>query len=199
MKDETKFEDVINALKIDQKGTYENEDGALQFVIGIGDVTHSKKVVYLHEQYKTQSDLDIHNSSEHMNDIKNLINLGTVFDDNDGFVVNKYRCTHVAQRNEHKSGVFCLNIETNVKPEFRTEFIELMISHQMKSKNEPKCIQFDWGESADTPNAFYQHEQFADKDGFHCHESTAHFAKFAEFNAKDPYTTPQNVSFFTLM
>lgn len=188
------YDRVVQALRVDQDGT--NAKEGLQFDI----VYDPNKVVYLHEQYETTDRLNEHNAADHTNDIFEMVHrkIDKVFSE---FIVNKYQCTHQPIKIVNKMGPshFCLNVESNIKPEYRNEFIQLMTSHQQHSKSEPGCIQFDWGVSLDDSNTFYQHEQFLSFADFQYHETTEHFHKFMEFNKRDPYTKPQTVHKFTLL
>ena len=76
-----------------------------------------------------------------------------------------------------------------------------MKSHQANSKQEPLCLQFDWGISAHDPNRIYMHEEYAGaddgKEGLTAHANSAHFARFAKFvEEKDPFNKPQVVQFY---
>lgn len=170
--------------------TMATESGALQYVIG-RDV-NNPNVIHLHEQYKTLDDSAHHENTEHYQELMAFAATDPL---STPLVLEKYSCAHAPVVIPSRPA-FCLNVESCIKPEFRDEFLTLMKSHQAKSQAEPACLQFDWGESIDTPNSFYIHEQYKDKSGFDAHESSPHFAKFGEFNAKDPYSKPQVVSFY---
>lgn len=191
LKPEASKAEFLAALKEDQQQTLAKEPGALQFAIG-QDV-NDPNIIHLHEQYKSDEDLQHHNSMPHLKDFLAYAMENDVFAADP--VIDAYQCTHspveIAPR-----PAYCLNVESCIKPEFREEFLKLMASHQENSKNEAGCLQFDWGESAETDSSFYMHEEYVNEEGFRAHESSPHFEKFLIFNKQEPYSKPQVVSFF---
>lgn len=185
---------MLDLLRKDQIGTY-NEDGALQFTIG-RDISNPL-TIHLHEQYRSQEAVDKHMQEPHF---KSFIEYTESSNEvlAEPPVVTVYRCNHVPVRREpHKVEAYSLNVESCIRPEVRNEFVELMEKHQKNTLEEPKCLQFDWGEHVDEPNSFYIHEEYYGEEGYKEHEATPHFANFMEFNsAKNPYNKPQVVSFF---
>lgn len=164
----------------------------MQFAIG-QDVSN-ERIFHLHEQYKSEADLEFHQTAKHFKDFIQY----TV--DNDCFqediVLDTFACQHVPTKISPREA-YCLNVESCIKPEFREEFLSLMASHQEKSRAEPRCLQFDWGESPTTPNSFYMHEEYDGLEGYKAHEASSHFEKFMVFNKKkEPYSKPQVVSFY---
>lgn len=201
---ERDYDNILNALKIDQHGTNTNE--GLQFFIG-KDVNAPNTILYTHEQYSTLNELNTHNTSKHVHDIFEMVgndaNKNEIFQE---VIIQEHQCTHEPMKilydnsKDDSLSYYCLNIESNIKSEYREEFIQLMTLHQQHSKNEIGCIQFDWGISSIDPNTFYQHQQFKSYNDLQFHETTEHFHKFMKFNKqKDPYTKPQTVDKFTLL
>ena len=182
--------ELLELLKEDEKQTLGTEPGALQFVVG--ENINDPNMICLHEQYKSKEDLGFHNTTPHFAKVAKFFESHPFTQDP---VINIYACKHEPKRIENRPA-FCLNVESCIKAEFRDNFLELMMSHQVNSQAEPGCLQFDWGESVDGGSSFYIHEQYADKKGYDAHEVTAHFTKFGVFNVKEPYAKPQVVNFF---
>lgn len=186
-------EDLLCLLKTDGEQTLATEPGALQFVLG-QDTTHAN-VIHLHEQYRNMEAVQYHRETAHFLAYREFCSTVQPFQEEP--VIHVYECQHDSLSISPRA-VFCLNVESCVKPELRDEFMTLMQSHQQKSKSEPACLQFDWGIGLDDPNSFYIHEQYADAEGFRAHESSSHFATFVTFNQnKNPYQKPQVVDFFS--
>lgn len=187
-------ESLLEVLADDAKKSRDTEPGCLQFLIGI-DV-NDPYTLYLHEQYKSQTDFDFHGTTPHLKAVLDFVNEEDPLVE--PMVGQVYKCQHSPVKIDNsKFPAFCLNVESCIKPEIREEFVDLMMSHQQNSKVEPLCRQFDWGVSLEDPNAFYIHEEYEGKEGFDAHESSSHFAKFLQFNKeKQPYSKPQVVQFY---
>lgn len=179
------------ALSVDQEQTLATEPGALQFAIGQDD--KDPNTIHLHEQYKSKQDFEYHNTTPHFKDFIQYVTENDVCAED--ILINEYQCQHSPVKYKPREA-FCLNVESCIKPEFRQDFLSLMTSHQENSQNEPQCLQFDWGESPETPNSFYMHEEYDGIDGYKAHEASSHFAKFMVFNKREPYSKPQVVSFY---
>jgi len=195
-------EGLLDVLTIDAKGTRNDEPGGLQFVIG-QDVTDAN-TIFLHEQYKSMADFEYHQKTPHFQKVLSFLEASDPLEE--PMMGNVYRCQHPPKEylETTSSTRYCLNVESSIKPELRDEFVELMTNHQLKSKQEPLCVQFDWGVSIDDENTFYIHEEYVGneegKEGFLAHEASPHFAKFVKFNnEKQPYSKPQVVQFFKLL
>jgi quinol monooxygenase YgiN len=191
--------DFLVALKADQEQTLATEPGALQFVMG-QDI-HDDHLILLHEQYKTLSDVQYHQQTLHYKTFSEFCKLHNVPDP----VVDVYHCQQqepvpvdATTDGRKGSAAYCLNVESCIKPEFREEFLSLMMRHQASSKAENRCMQFEWGQSTETPNTFYMHEEYQDQEGYQEHEATPHFASFLVFNQKNPYSQPQVVNHYVL-
>lgn len=185
----------VSALQEDQRATLSKEPGALQFVIG-RDVNNDR-VIHLHEQYESAAALEHHRQTSHFAAFEAYAQdcLSEKDDDESSTVLNEFQCTHAPVKTPPREA-YCLNVESCIKPQFRDDFMALMAVHQQKSRAEPGNLQFDWGESVATPNTFYMHEEYASRDAYDAHEETSHFAAFMEFNARQPYSKPQVVSFY---
>ena len=118
-------------------------------------------------------------------------------------VVNIYQCDHEALSVPLLRPAFCLNAELCIQLEFLDEFHIVIRNNQNGSRAEPLCLQYDFGESVDTPNSFYFHEQYTGaekgKVGFDAHAIAPHFVAWEEFAAKNPFSKPPVVSFFRTM
>jgi len=183
----------VSALQQDQEATLSKESGALQFVIG-QDVNNDR-VIHLHEQYKSAADLEHHRQTPHFAAFEAYAQNCLSEKDEDSTVLNEFQCAHTPVKILPRKA-YCLNVESCIKPDFRDDFVALMEIHQQKSRAEPGNLQFDWGESVAVPNTFYMHEEYASRNAYEAHEAAPHFASFMEFNAREPYSKPQVVSFF---
>lgn len=182
----------LDAIKEDQEHTLSDEANALQFVVG-QDVDNPN-IIYLHEQYVSQSDLDHHNETPHFKKFIQFVQSNGISDP----VLDRFNCLHKPSGKISLRPAFCLNVESCVKPEVRDKFTALMKRHQQLSLAEPGCLQFDWGVDAEDPNTFYIHEEYQSKKDYDDHEMTFHFDTFMKFNsAKQPYSKPQVVGFYT--
>jgi quinol monooxygenase YgiN len=189
--------EFLKKIQYHAKQTVKTEPGALQFTLG--EDTETKNVFHFHEQYKEQKDLDYHQASPHF--VK-----WEEFCATDPFtaetVVNVYQCDHDPTPVTMRSA-YCLNVELCIQPELRDEFLKVILNNQKGSRAEPFCLQYDFGESVDTPNSFYFHEQYtgADKgkEGFDAHAIAPHFQIWEKFAATDPFSKPPVVSFYRTM
>jgi (4S)-4-hydroxy-5-phosphonooxypentane-2,3-dione isomerase len=81
---------------------------------------------------------------------------------------------------------FCLDVQINVRPEYREEFLRV-IKNNAKNSNlvEPLCLQYIYGEDESISNTFHFHEEYTGTDGgrqgFDAHTQTAHFQAWEEF------------------
>jgi quinol monooxygenase YgiN len=185
--------DFLDALRVDRDETLATEPGSLLFVIGQDE--NDPHTIHLHEQYKSKSDLEYHNTTPHFKNFMEYISANDVCAD-ENILIHEYHCQHSPVKHHKPREAYCLNVESCIKPEFRQEFLQLIKSHQEKSRHEPKCLLFDWGESPETPNSFYMHEEYDGMDGYKAHEASAHFETFMVFNQQEPYSKPQVVSFY---
>ncbi|KAG7373406.1 antibiotic biosynthesis monooxygenase [Nitzschia inconspicua] len=190
-------ESLLKVLEADAKGSRNTEPGCLQFLVGT-DVD-DPNTLFLHEQYKSQADFDVHGATPHLQAVFDFLK------DHDPLIEPMvgqiYKCHHDPVKIDNSQfSAFCLNVEACVKPELRDDFIELMTSHQQNSKAEPLCRQFDWGVSVEDPNSFHMHEEYKGKQGFDAHERSQHFAKFIQFiEEKQPCTKPPVVQFYNTL
>lgn len=188
-------EEFLKYIKADADGTMAMEPGALQFVLG--EDTETPNVFYFHEQYKSKSDLEYHQTTKHFKDFLKFAETDPFTED---LVITEYECQHDPVKNTNKPA-YCLNVELCIQPEVREEFLKVIDNNQKGSRQqEPLCLQYDYGESVDTPNSFYFHEEYegadAGKEGFDAHAKAPHFAKWEEFAATNPFTKPPVVSFY---
>jgi quinol monooxygenase YgiN len=112
-------EDFLKEIQNDAKQTMATEPGAVQFVLG--EDRETTNVFYLHEQYTTSEDLDIHQKTPHFIE-------WTKFKETDPFteppVVDLYYGIHEAEKAPMRPA-FCLNVELCIKPEVREEFLKV--------------------------------------------------------------------------
>ena len=95
---------------------------------------------------------------------------------------------------------FCLNVQLCIKPERRDEFIECIRNNQKGTlSTEPLALEYTWGEDTSEPNTFHFYEKYEGKAGFEAHQATPHFAKWEDFAASGPFTSPPVVKFYEEM
>ena len=175
------------------------EPGCLQSVIGRQADPPAENIFYVHEQFRDTDAYDKHVQTAHFQDFakqtESLLQ--------EPIVSGRYLCPHDPVKQQPSAGNYCLNVESIVKPELVEDYDALIISHSSNSRNEPACVQFDWGKAE--PNeqghvSYYFHEEYTDRAGFEAHTVTPHFKRFVEFNeAKLPYVIPQIVDFFEII
>lgn len=185
---------MLESLKTGQENTYK-ETGSLQFTFG-QDVDNPN-VLHVHEQYKTRDDLSFHEDTPYCKEAYEWIEEAQPLAED--MVYQKYTCTHDAEeKSPPRKGAYCLNVECRLRPSCRESYIALMTTHQQKSRSEPHCLQFDWGQSANDPNVMHIHEEYSEKAGYLEHEESPHFHKFMKYiEDEDPFVEPNVVSFFT--
>jgi len=190
--------EFLEVITRDAEQTVSIEPGALQFAFG--EDIETENVFYFHEQYKTASDIDVHKGTPHYQEWND-------FCATDPFVrppvVELFQCNHEGIKVPMRPA-FCLNVELCIKPEVRDKFLEVILNNQKGSTDdEPLCLQYDWGESLDTPNHFYFHEQYTGaengREGFHSHQSAPHFKAWEKFVTEtSPFTKDPVVCFFKI-
>ena len=123
-----------------------------------------------------------------------LLSLGVVY----GFKFRSARSiTSSTTRLAAGKGRYCLNVTLYPNPARREEFVDCIRNNQNNSVQEPKCVQYTWGESTTESNVFHFHEEYEDKDGFEFHTKTPHFALWDKFASSDnAFTKPPEVLFF---
>ena len=62
---------------------------------------------------------------------------------------------------------------------------------------DPNQVSYLFGEDTETPNVFHMFEAYSGgREGFAAHAKTAHYAKWAEFKATDPFSAPAKVGYY---
>eukprot|EP00339_Tiarina_fusa_P015250 CAMPEP_0117017482 /NCGR_PEP_ID=MMETSP0472-20121206/13643_1 /TAXON_ID=693140 ORGANISM="Tiarina fusus, Strain LIS" /NCGR_SAMPLE_ID=MMETSP0472 /ASSEMBLY_ACC=CAM_ASM_000603 /LENGTH=214 /DNA_ID=CAMNT_0004721857 /DNA_START=8 /DNA_END=652 /DNA_ORIENTATION=+ len=181
-------EEFLKLITADAKGIVA-EPGSLQCTLGESDT--EPNVFYIHEQYKTMEDFEAHKTTEHCQAFL------TYLAEKDPLVappvMDVFRCTHEAVSVPPRAA-YCLNVELCIKAEVRDEYLKCIYNNQKGSHGEPLCLQYDFGESLETPNSFYFHEQYSGGDqgleGFVAHTKAPHFAAWEEFAGTDPFSKP---------
>ena len=93
--------------------------------------------------------------------------------------------------------LYCLNIQLDVKPERREEFLKCIRANQYGTlTTEPLAVTYIFGEDETIPNTFHFFEQYLGKEGFVAHTESPHFAAWEEFASSEPFTAPPKVSFY---
>jgi autoinducer 2-degrading protein len=92
---------------------------------------------------------------------------------------------------------FALNIQLNVAPERRDEFMKIIKYDGAQTlATEQGALQFVVGEDAETPNRFFLHELYKSKEDYEMHQKTDHFKAFAKFSETDPWVAEPAIVFF---
>jgi len=86
----------------------------------------------------------------------------------------------------------------SVKHEHRDNFLEALRADQQGAlTSEPLAVSYLFGEDTETPNRFHMFEAYCGgRDGFAQHVKTAHYAKWAEFKATEPFSAPAKVGYY---
>lgn len=189
---EDRRHDFLKLIRDNQKQTLETEDQALQYTVG-EDVERAN-LFYIHEQFETPQGFDIHRETDHN---ANWIS----FKESDPFVEDPvtffYHGTHEPKKFMDQKSAYCLNVELNVKPEFREEFLETIRQNAEGSNTlEPLCMQYVWGEDPSVANRFLFHEQYESKKGFQQHQEAPHFKVWERFASQNPFSKPPVVQQF---
>jgi quinol monooxygenase YgiN len=196
-------EAFLAVIQQDAAQTVATEAGALQFTLG--EDTSTPHVFYFHEQYRDEAGFEAHTKTPHFA-------AWQAFCDTQPFVtdpvVQKYQLS-LGEGDDKNSEptrttkvpvdrqAYCLNVELCIQPEVRDAFLQVIANNQQGSRTtEAGCLQYDFGESITTPNAFYFHEQYKDQAGFDAHAVAPHFVAWEAFAATDPFTQPPVVSFY---
>jgi quinol monooxygenase YgiN len=191
-------DEFLRVIQHDGQSTVANEPGALQFVVG--EDVDSANTFHLHEQYKSEDAFHYHTQTPHYAKWHTFCNSDPFVVD--PLVVNTYHGTHADTAAPiPMRAAFCLNVELNIQPDAREEFLKVIDKNQKGSNAEPLCLQYHYGESTTTPNTFFFHEEYIGKDGgkqgFEAHQATPHFAAWEQFaSTGEPFTKPPTVSLY---
>jgi quinol monooxygenase YgiN len=188
-------DEFLRVIQHDGKCTVGNEPDALQFVVG--EDMDSANTFYLHEQYKSEDAFHYHTQTPHYAKWSTFCNSDPFVVDP---VVNTYHGTHAATRIPMRVA-FCLNVELNIQPYAREEFLNVIDNNQKGSNAEPLCLQYHYGESTTAPNTFFFHEEYIGEDGgkqgFEAHQAAPHFAVWEQFaSTGESFTKPPTVSLY---
>jgi quinol monooxygenase YgiN len=189
-------DEFLKVIQHDGKSTVANELDALQFVVG--EDVDSTNTFYLHEQYKSEDAFTYHTQTPHYAKWQTFCNSDPFVKDP---VVDMYHGTHDEETKIPMRAAFCLNVELNIQPHVREEFLKVIDNNQKGSNAEPLCLQYHYGESTTTPNAFFFHEEYIGQDdgrqGLEAHQAAPHFAVWEHFaSTGEPFTKPPTVSLY---
>lgn len=168
------------------------EPNSIQFQLG--QDMEDPNVFFLHEQFKDISDhRGKHSNSEHYQGVVAFMETSPLV----GQVVDEFNLCHPGPNEKvGNRECVCLNVELNIKPEVREEFLRVIRNNKEGSDAEPGCLQYSWGENIETPNKFHFHEQYIGEEGVAAHSAAPHFKLWEEFAGKDPFTKPPVVQKF---
>lgn len=185
-------EEFLIMMQANAKQTSQTEPGALQFVYGLD--TLDENVYHVHEQYRSKSDFDFHCTTPHFLVSKKFVDTEPFTD----ATIRIYQGLHKPVKIE-QIVAYCVHVELCVKPEFREEFLVVIDNNQRESRAEPLCLQYDFGESIESPNTFYFHEQYAGaddgKEGFDAHRGFPHFLNGRNLHLKIHSPASPSLSF----
>lgn len=100
-------------------------------------------------------------------------------------------------KGEKKEREFCLSVTLFVKPERRTEFLQVIRANQKGTlSTEPLAKVYEWGESTTEANTFHFHEVYVNRQGFEAHQQTPHFAAWERFASTQPFSKDPEIAFF---
>jgi (4S)-4-hydroxy-5-phosphonooxypentane-2,3-dione isomerase len=92
---------------------------------------------------------------------------------------------------------FALNVELNILPERRDEFMKIITyDAQQTIQTEPGSVQFTMGADTVNENKFHLHEQYRTKKDFDDHCATAHFKAWDDFCKTKPFLVDPIVQFY---
>lgn len=185
--------EFLTVIQNDAEQTAKTEPGALQFTLG--EDTETANTFYFHEQYKDMPAFEAHQKTPHWIQWNEFCQTDPFTADP---IVDIYQCNHAPEKVPARTA-YCLNVELCIQPDVREEFLATIAQNQQGSHKEPLCLQYDFGESVDTPGSFYFHEEYKGKEGFDAHASAPHFKVWETFAATDPFTKPPVVSFYQTM
>ena len=74
--------------------------------------------------------------------------------------------------------VVCVSI--HVKPEFVDRFIEATFDNARNTRREPGNLRFDVARREDDPHRFFLYEVYKEKEDFHHHQTTEHYARWRD-------------------
>lgn len=175
-----------------QQSTLKEEAGSIYYFVGKD--RSDPFIFHFHEQYTSlEAYEEGHQLSNHYSKLMEFAKMDRL----ESLRSSPFSCNSAGIKpHDLDKPTVRLNVTSFVKASFRKEFLEIMEKHAATSREEPGCLQFDWGESTETENTFFMAEAYASQDDFDFHASTPHFKRFGDFNAKGPYTKPQIVDFY---
>lgn len=190
-------DDFLQVMQNNVRRTLASEPNAMQFVLG--QDADDANTFYLHEEYRTRADhADAHSNTSHYAECVAF------------FATEPFVASHVADEfallhsgPSHKvpnTEAVCLNVELCIRPEVREEFLGVIRQNKAGSDEEPRCMQYSWGESANEPNTFHFHEQYVGEEGLVAHNAAEHFAVWEAFAEKgDPFARPPVVQKYKVL
>lgn len=190
-------DEFLRVMQNNAKQTMSTEPAALQFTLG--EDIDTPNLFYLHEEYATQQDhRQLHSKTKHYDECMKLFATEPFWEP---VQADEFTLNHDAPSEKIPfRAAYCLNVELCIKPEIRAEFLKVIQNNKEGSDQEPLCMQYSYGESMETPNSFYFHEQYTGNDegleGFEAHAAAPHFKVWEEFASEDPFTKPPVVQKF---
>ena len=189
-------DEFLSVMKKDVKQTLTTEPNAQQFLLG-QDVD-DPNVFYLHEEYKSMTDhRETHSNTKHYDDCMEFFSTEPF---SEPLTCDEFILAHdgPADKVSNRKAV-CLNVELNIKPDRRLEFLKVIENNKQGSDQEPACLQYSWGENIEKPNTFHFHEQYIGEEGVEAHNAAPHFKVWEDFANTDPFAKPPLVQKFNAL
>ncbi len=73
-----------------------------------------------------------------------------------------------------------IRVNTNVKPEKRSEFVAAVQQETAPSKEFVGCVSYVWSENVLKPNQFSLYEEWETQDAFHAYKNSEHFQQIGK-------------------
>jgi (4S)-4-hydroxy-5-phosphonooxypentane-2,3-dione isomerase len=88
-----------------------------------------------------------------------------------------------------------LIVKIQIKPEFRTQFLQSMVEVDARGSNEdePGCLRFDVVQDESDPNTVWLYEVYRDQAAFQEHTKAPHYIKWRD-TVEDWYAAPSEVA-----
>ncbi len=87
--------------------------------------------------------------------------------------------------------MYVLFVRSQVKPEYREQFMEIALEDARGSNcDEPGCRRFDVLVDEQDPNLIYFYEVYKDLAAFQAHQQTPHFARYRDGMKPEWYAAP---------
>jgi quinol monooxygenase YgiN len=131
-------DEFLRVMRSNIKQTMTTEPNALQFLLG--QDLDDRNVFFLHEEYKAMSDhREAHSKTKHYEECTKFFATEPFAEPH---VCDEFVLAHDGPTDKiPNSEAFCLNVELNIHPDRRKEFLEVIENNKKGSDQEPLCLQ----------------------------------------------------------